>query len=909
MIVRPVVCRPLIGRQADLDYLNERRREAASSRGGLVFVSGAAGVGKTRLIGELRATLAKSRLRVGVGRCLEFAQRPYGPILDILEHFDPAAPDLQPAVSKREQFDTFVQSFERAAAKTALLAVVEDLHWADAATLELLAYLCGRLDSMRLLVIASYRDDELHADHPTLAAIAKMTRATRVGRVHLTPLSGPDLRAFIDEALSGIDLPNDVRREVARTSEGNPFFAVELLKRAVQRPGARAPAGSDRRLPVTVRAAVMERLRPLAGEDRSVLAQAAIIGRRFDIELLRDTLDIPSDTLLAVLARARGFQLVEEETPTVFRFRHALTRDAIYGDFLASQVRPMHRRIATALEALPEERRSVESLAYHWWAAGDRANAARYNELAGDAAARLFAHQDAIVSYERAFESIDAPSRDRARVLEKIARRYVSSGFNDQALRTFARAAEILHLLGDSDAEAALRVRAAVQAYRLGDANPTTALEAMLERCSDRDEVARTRLHLGIAHIAGLRYRPSEAARHLDLADPAVIANDADLRYSYRAARALVTYILGDADQFVAEIEGWLDAARETNEPASIALVHFNSGMYLSNLARHDQAESHFVRAFGVAREQRDRMAESAAYAMHARALLARGDLHGVRRCVDAVHELRTDSEIATAHAAAWGTLAGLYLDDDRLIERWFDGLYGRIASALAFMYAPGYAALLVRRGRPEEARALLHVASRNGERPRGMVMTFLAVAQFGASDDFGPSRSSLERASDAPVETPEKPALALFDAYVDRRNGDRERAEAHARVAVEGFARLRYPLLEAAAREIAGDGSGARAMFAQLGALGELRRLDGSGERRSSTDPVRSQPAASRADVLSAREREIATLVARGHGNLEIARDLAISHKTVEKHVSSIYQKLGFTSRAQLASYVSSGG
>ena len=907
MIVRPILCRPFIGRRTELEYLQERRREAASSRGGIVLISGEAGVGKTRLTTELRKTLGKSRVRVGVGRCLEFAHRPYGPILDILTQFDADAAGLEPAASKREQFDAFVRSFERIAAKTALLAIIEDVHWADAATLELVSYLSGTLDAMRLLVVATYRDEDVHADHPALAAIAKISRAAHVGRVHLAPLAGPDLRTFIDEALSGVILPNDIRRAVARASEGNPFFTEELLKSAVERENGREGDGGDRTLPATVRAAVMERLRPLAGAERGVLAQAAIIGRTFDVELLRLTLDLPLESVLAVLQRARTFQLVEEETPTIFRFRHALTRDAIYGDFLAMQVRPMHRRIALALEGMPDRDATINSLAYHWWAAGDAVQSARYNEAAGDAAARLYAHQDAIESYERAFESAEPASRDRARILEKIARRHVSMGFNDLALRTFARAADILHLLGDSDAEAALRVRAAVQAYRLGEAEPTAALEAMLARCSDGDVVARTRLHLGIAHIAGLRYRPSDVTRHLDLADRDTIAQDPELRYAYRAARVLTTYIVGDIETFGAQLDRWLEAARESNEPASIALVHFNGGMYLSNLGRHEESESHFVRAFAVARDQRDRMAESAAYAMHARALLARGDLAGVRRCVDAVYELRTDSEIATAHAAAWGTLAGLYLDDEVLVSRWFDALYGRIASAGAFMYAPGYAAVLVRRGRLEDARALLHVASAHGERPRGMVMTFLAVAQFGAADDIETARAKLVRAADAPAETPERPALALFDAYVGRRNGDAATAATHATVAAGGFARLRYPLLEAAAREIAGDRAGARTIFARYGAVGEVRRLDGSsGPRAVEAPPGGTAPPV---DVLTVREREVAVLVARGRSNREIAYDLAISQKTVEKHVSSIYEKLGIASRAQLATYVSQAG
>ncbi len=185
MIVRPIVCRRFIGRQEELAYLHERRRAASSSHGGLVFVSGEAGLGKSRLLAEFRKALSKSRVRIGLGQSLEFAQRPYGPIIDVLARFDPSSAELVPAASKREQFDAVVQAFVRAAERTAIVAIFEDLHWADAATLELLDYLASKLEATRTLIVASYRSEELHPEHPAFAAIAKLTRGPRAGRIDL----------------------------------------------------------------------------------------------------------------------------------------------------------------------------------------------------------------------------------------------------------------------------------------------------------------------------------------------------------------------------------------------------------------------------------------------------------------------------------------------------------------------------------------------------------------------------------------------------------------------------------------------------------------------------------------------------------------------------------------------------
>jgi predicted ATPase len=132
VIVRPVLCRPFIGRREELAYLRERRLEAGSSRGGLVLIAGEAGVGKSRLIAEFCGSLAYSRWRIGHGPCLEDARRPYGPILDALAKLDAAGGELAPAATKQEQFDAILDRLQSVAARTALVLIVEDLHWADA---------------------------------------------------------------------------------------------------------------------------------------------------------------------------------------------------------------------------------------------------------------------------------------------------------------------------------------------------------------------------------------------------------------------------------------------------------------------------------------------------------------------------------------------------------------------------------------------------------------------------------------------------------------------------------------------------------------------------------------------------------------------------------------------------------
>ncbi|MDQ6925138.1 MAG: AAA family ATPase, partial [Candidatus Eremiobacteraeota bacterium] len=696
MIAR-VVCRPFIGRHDELAYLHERRLDASAGRGGVVLIAGEAGIGKSRLIAEFRGSLAKSRVRVALGQCIEFAQRPYGPVLDVLARFDPEHLNLVPAASKVEQFDAIVECFSRAASRAALIAIFEDIHWADAATMELLAYLATKLDTLRLLLVASYRPESLEGGDAGSSLTGTIARARRMGRVDLRPLTGPELRRFIDEALVGIDLAAETRRAVARASEGNPFFTEELLKSAVEQapPGRTGPG---RHLPGTIRATVMERLQPLDENDRRILAQAAVIGRRFALGLLCDTVDDSADAVMAALQRARDLQLLDEESGDSFRFRHALTHEAIYDGFLTAQVRPLHRKIALVLGTAKDPGDHLASLAYHWWAAGDRERGALYNKLAGDAAGAVFAHEDAIAAYERALELVDEAPRERAMLLEKIAVRSGSIGLVAAAQNALAAAADILQRLGDLDGEARYRVLAAQDGIRTGVPGAIAPLEALLARLPPGARVARSRLHLQLAYYEGaFKFRSREAVRHLAEVDEADVSADIELTRMYRSVSALVHCVTGDVAALRSATEKALVASQAASHTDWTVTIQVNAGMELLMLDLRDEARCQFHQARELAVAIKSRNLEAHIDAMSANMRYLDGDLEGVRHLVTAAAALRTDSAIVMAHCAAWGTLAGLALGDDRLVEEWFDNRRGALGRMQIEYFAAGYAEVLAR--------------------------------------------------------------------------------------------------------------------------------------------------------------------------------------------------------------------
>ncbi|HEX3550046.1 MAG TPA: AAA family ATPase, partial [Candidatus Elarobacter sp.] len=820
-----MLCRPFIGRREELAYLHELRRGAASSKGGLVSVVGDAGLGKSRLIGEFCNALTYARYRIARAACTEFAGQPYGPVLDVLARLEGERRELEPAASQREQIQSMVARIAALAARSALVVVIEDVHWADTATLDFLAQLAPKLRAMRAMAIVSFRPEALHPEHPASAALHKVARE-QAGRIDLAPLAGAELQTFVREALAEVSLTDEARRRIARAGEGNPFFTEELLKSAVAESATRK-RGTRFAVPPTIADTLLERLKPFDEQERHVIGQAAVIGRAFHLDLLATTLGVDAETLLPVLRRARDVQLIEELGPMAFRFRHGLTREAIYGNYLASEVRPLHRTVALTLERTPEATSSTELLAYHFWAAGDAERSVRYNELAGDAASRVFAHEDAIAFYERAIASEIVDRMTYASILEKIAERRIALTWTEQAQATFAAAADVFRDCGAHEREAECRVHAAILAYTTNKPHPTRALEAMLTRLDDAEYLARSRVHLGIAWLAATFGFPTRAAQHIAHVDARAVAEAPDIGLRVHNVAAWVAMTVGDYGGFRREHAAWLTAAEASASPRAALSALVNGAMCYSFFARHDEALRYIDRALARAHDARNESAEESCHAFAVLCHLARGDLERAKAALEHVSPA-SENHVNFTFGSAWGTLAGAYTDDARVIATWFDGFDAAGPRTMEVECGAGFSEVLVRRGRRDEAARLLHRVLPDCEMVRGNIDTLLAVARYGLPADRSRARTYLERGAAAPVELPERAALALFDAIESRRAGRDEEAVAHASVAAAGFRRLEMPLLEAAALEAAGAVDDALALYRRCGASYDVRRLGG---------------------------------------------------------------------------------
>src|SRR5271166_785145 len=477
--------RHFVGRQQQLASLRGWYDAAAGGSGSIVLISGEAGAGKSRLAFEFCNSLPPDQARCVSGQCFEYAQSPLAPFLAALGSLvaddsavlaqavgirstlatllpglsGPETHKLDQESDKLRQFNAMSEALRRYGASRPTVIVLDDVQWADSATLDLLLHLAAQVRAARLLVIATLRSEELKRSNPLRSMLAKLGRQAAVQHLELAPLSDIDMHELVFHFLERrSDLPPATVGAICVKAEGNPLFGEELTKTVIE--SGRIEPGD--RLPTTLSEAVLDRFAALDAGDRELVTHAAVIGRRFQPEFLAAIAGRPLDQTIRALKRAIQLSLIAEVRgdETHLEFRHELTRQAVYHELLATEARLLHKRIASALEESDAEGHVVE-LAYHWWQAGDREKAARYGERAGDAALAVFAFQDALTSFERALQSGGFEGEHIATLQLKLAEALHQCGQSERALRATEAALEYYEPSGDKNGAASICLRLA----------------------------------------------------------------------------------------------------------------------------------------------------------------------------------------------------------------------------------------------------------------------------------------------------------------------------------------------------------------------------------------------------------------------------------------------------------------
>ncbi|MEO3790658.1 AAA family ATPase [Nonomuraea sp. B10E15] len=918
----------LVGRSAELARLVRVVRSAADGMAGVALVGGDAGIGKTRLVTELVAEAREWGFHVLAGQCAELGDAlPYLPLADALRGAEPKVREAAAAHPMLGQLLPGTESAQSAgltqqrlfgsllgllADVQPVLFVIEDLHWADRSTRDLLVFLSRMVQTERVCVVGTYRTDDLHRRHPLRSVLAELKRLPTVTHVELGPLSEGDMSDYV--ATMGEVGVRELGLIVSR-ADGNPFYAEELFA---------AMAEGDE-LPDELASLLMTRVEVLSEAGQRVLRAAAVAVRRVEDELLREVSGLPLAEFEEAVREivSRGLLRVDGYG---YAFRHALLQEAVYTDLLPGERTRLHAAFARLLSSPAE-------LAHHHLAGHDLAGALAASVEAGRQAALLGAPAEAHEHYERAlslWERVDGAAGLAGESREGLAFRSAvtaaGSGDNHRAiiqLRALPPTSEVLE-------------RLAYYLYEVDDQQAAiAAAERAVETARDRPELARALATQARTLLWSPRHHEIEGltARALDVAR-ASGARDAEVG----ALLTLATYVeyRGDAGRAhelvnIAAAEGSGDLAMDLRARFHHARIHYEGGL-LDHAAEVTDEGIRMAFETGL---------KWSTYGT---------DLRFLRFLIHYVAGEWDEAEtVAGGFPARVGTLPEAILSSFALFVEvgrglpavesrlgwlrpfWSDDLAAYMSRGLAAEHA-------LWNGDPQAALDHVHaVMARLTDGEAGNIrlaaIGLWALAELGSTDGADALR---RRARDAIEAGPTGEGNHLGPE--GRAWGLRVEAEwhrAHGRLDVElwrqvvetfdyGFvyetARARWRLAEALLA--AGDREEAQAEWdLARETAGKLRAaplenaLHDFGRRARFGDAERGgrSGGAGRGGRsggghgaggggLTARESEVLRLVAEGLTNREIAERLFIAQKTVSVHVSNILAKLEVSTRTQAA-------
>jgi predicted ATPase len=531
-----------VGRQSQLAELELAYREALDSNPRLLLIAGDSGVGKTRLLSESRTALEGAL--VLWGQCLEQGELelPYAPLLGALR---PLVRDQDPMLSElsagsRAHLATLLPSLGQAAAadggadgqmrmfesllellhllstRQPLVLVLEDMHWADRSTRAFAAFLARSLIDERVLVLLSYRRDELHRKHPLRPLLAELVRLDTARLIELEPFDRAELAEALTDIL-GEQPDNDLIDRLLMRTDGNALYVEELLAAALDGRGA---------TPQSLRDAFMLRIERMSA-DAGQAARAVSVGRAMDEAMISHLTGIEPGPLRDGLREAVAEQVLVADGEGRFSFRHALLREVVYDDLLPGERNAMHLELARQLEASGElacaedEAGRVAVIATHYAAAGDQSAALRATIRAAREARRVHATGEMADLYERAHglwarvpDAEAVAGIDEVQLLEEAANAYAVNGDMRHSEMLAEHGLRLLDPETDPVRYARLLVRRGRSRWRLNQAAAATEdLERALTILPEEPSLERARLLSWIARTRTLRghYRERSA--------------------------------------------------------------------------------------------------------------------------------------------------------------------------------------------------------------------------------------------------------------------------------------------------------------------------------------------------------------------------------------------------------------
>jgi len=971
----------LIGRDVELAELEAALADAADGRPSLAFVAGESGVGKSRLLAELSVRAIETGARVEAGDCVELGteELPYAPIVAVLRslareddavlgELAPAAraelatllpelgtgaprpqePETRGTESSQAQahlFEALLTLLDRLGRDAPLVLVLEDIHWADRSTRAFLVFLGRSLWSQRVLVVATYRSDELHRRHPLRPLLAELERDPRARRIELVRFTRPELAEQLGDILGGPADTGLAERLFERT-EGNPLFTEELLA-----------AGLDGRsaLPTTLRDALMVRVERLSEPAQDVLRLLSA-GRLVDHDVLADASGLDGPLLRTALREAAEANIIRADERGRYRFRHALLREVVHDDLLPGEHAELHLALARALEQQAGsgggEALLRAGIAHHYQSAGCQDLALAASVRAADAAEQVHAYGEAAAQLERALDLwprvADAAERagaDRVVVLARAGGALVSDGEYARGVAFLQRALDEVDAGAEPHRAVGILDRLSKALWSLGRAEEARAtIASAVALLPDGDESAeRARVLAWQAKACMLqgRYRETvEIARE---------ALEASARAGAAGPRTSALNSLGIALVSGGQVEEGVDCLRSALAEATDEWDR--AGAYV-NLADSLHLIGRSAEALAVGLEGRERITLSERSCDWLRMTLSEiqwdiGEWDLARASMPAESQRRHGMTFAFAELRrAEMELASGEHDAVRMrLERIGELVAGSREPQFIGWFGSLRGELERRCGDLAAARAAIDDALDAIEFCSEDLPRVARLSEGGAAIEA----DAAERARDLGDSGAERLALGRAEAYLARAeacvDGWRPVERARAAATAADVARARgaadaalyaaaraafvelgrpYPAALAGMRgaevlaaqgmrdpaaaavgevRVAADALGARWLAAEadgLAARARLRQAPGEGDGGAFPRPA--DGAGGDPFGLTPRERQVLALVAAGATNREIGAQLYMAEKTASVHVSRILAKLEVRSRTEAA-------
>jgi DNA-binding SARP family transcriptional activator/DNA-binding CsgD family transcriptional regulator/tetratricopeptide (TPR) repeat protein len=849
----------LVERAHLFETLTGLHDEALAGSGRLVLVHGEAGVGKSALVRTWAATVGE-RARILWGACDPLSSpRPLGPLVDLAPHLDPQVGDLLRSGERDGLFEAALAALEVA---SPVVVVMEDLHWADMSTLDLVRFLARRLEGTHLLVLATYRDDHLRASDPVRVMVGDIASQFVVRRLAVPPLS-PEAVAEL-AAESGID-PVELYRETG----GNAFFVSEVI------------ASGGQQLPPTVQDAVLARVHRLSPQARLALESAAVIGSRVEPALVHAMPDVSADAVDECVTGG----MLRFEAPT-YVFRHELVRQSVLSGVTPGRLGALHWQVLDRLRAMPMSPRPLARLAEHAEMAGDAPAILEFAVAAGDAAARLGSHREAAAQFGRAMPYADLLDRDAH--VDLLRKRGAECHTSDQLHEAIAAWEQVVTSLRGTDRRADLG----------------SALRQL------------SHTYYTIADTARSKQYEDEAITILESLPP---SSELALAYAYRGGTFMVANEYTDAVPWcrlaieMADAVGSVEARAQALNSLGTSLAGLGDpqGEQLlhESLSLAQQHDLDHVVARGFT--NLGYVLECACRYEDALAVLE----DGIRYMTD--HDQHSALLCTIASYASISARTGYW---DRAIVQSNDLLFVRVTSRASRMEPLVVLGILgARRGDRDDVWTLLDEASAHVSEA-GLLQydAPLAVARGEVrllEGDLDAAERELRPAFDKAVALGSDDyaaQVALWLWRIGRLEDTAELCDGPERLSVLGRAREASSVLtsyglpyDAAWALLDSDDEvdlrEARSHFERLGAAVLVERTDAK-LRSIGAKVARGARASTRANVggLTDRELEVLDLLDEGLRNADIAARLHLSEKTVGHHVSAILAKLGVSSRLE---------